>query len=95
MGGGLRFKESLLVNSHYTMSLLALYVTPIAAFGCLTLDGADRHWEDPFGWVDKRGHFHVRAHTYAMSPYPVIATSGHAYSIDGRKRNCISLRCFA
>ena len=29
--------------------------------------GDDRHWEDPFLWIDHRG-FHIIAHTYSMSP---------------------------
>ena len=42
-----------------------------------------RHWEDPFLWIDARGHFHVLSHTWSALPYPSNAISGHAFSIDG------------
>lgn len=43
----------------------------------------DRHWEDPFLFIDKRDNFHILSHTYSMLPYPSNAISGHAYSPDG------------
>eukprot|EP00937_MAST-01D_sp_MAST-1D-sp2_P006230 g6230.t1 len=42
-----------------------------------------RHWEDPFLWIDARGHFHVLSHTWSALAYPSNAISGHAFSIDG------------
>lgn len=43
-----------------------------------------KFWEDPFLWVDGRGHWHVLMHTY--SPHQmedVDYISGHIYSVDG------------
>ena len=44
---------------------------------------AARTWEDPFLWIDARGHFHVLSHTWSALPYPSNAISGHAFSADG------------
>ena len=41
-----------------------------------------RHWEDPYLFINTRG-FHILAHTYSMAPFPSIATSGYAFSVDG------------
>ena len=43
-------------------------------------------WEDPFLFVDRRGHFHVLAHVYTTRPFNrsvELAVSGHAFSLDG------------
>ena len=42
-----------------------------------------RYWEDPFLWVDKRGHFHVLSHTYVNEVWPKQSISGHGFSTDG------------
>jgi len=44
-----------------------------------------RSWEDPFLYFDKRGNWHLLAHTYTQETYgqggnPV---SGHGFSTDG------------
>jgi hypothetical protein len=44
---------------------------------------AARTWEDPFLWIDARGHFHVLSHTWSALPYPSNAISAHAFSADG------------
>ena len=40
-------------------------------------------WEDPFLWVDRRGHFHVLAHIWAHTLWPDNPISGHGFSVDG------------
>lgn len=40
-------------------------------------------WEDPFLWIDQRGHWHLVCHTIPRGhPYNNIV-SGHAFSTDG------------
>eukprot|EP00041_Stephanoeca_diplocostata_P019148 m.407417 g.407417 ORF g.407417 m.407417 type:complete len:286 (+) comp21225_c0_seq8:253-1110(+) len=48
-------------------------------------DDPDRHWEDPFLWIDWRGNFHVLYHVYCLLPYRYgkECYSGHAFSNDG------------
>jgi len=40
-------------------------------------------WEDPFLWIDRRGHFHILSHVYRSAPYPVNPIAGHAFSEQG------------
>jgi hypothetical protein len=44
-------------------------------------------WEDPFLFVDRRGHFHLLAHVWTSQPYVsssvALPISGHAFSEDG------------
>ena len=35
-------------------------------------------------YVDRRGHWHVLAHTYVDAAYPAMSISGHGFSRDGR-----------
>ena len=44
-------------------------------------------WEDPYLWFDVRGNWHILAHAYTQSTYPVAGNkiSGHGFSKDGIK----------
>lgn len=47
------------------------------------IDNVTRHWEDPFLWIDRRGHWHLLSHTWTPEAPPVNSISGHAFSRDG------------
>ena len=42
-----------------------------------------RSWEDPYIWVDARGHWHLLAHTYTDDVFPKLSYAGHGFSVDG------------
>jgi hypothetical protein len=44
----------------------------------------EAHWEDPFFWIDRRGHAHMIAHVY-ITPDFREPISGHAFSVDGHR----------
>ena len=37
----------------------------------------------PFMWIDRRGSFHILAHTWFSGAWPLMTISGHAFSRDG------------
>lgn len=46
----------------------------------------ERHWEDPFLYIDSRGRWHLLAHTYSTElSTQASVISGHAFSEDGSR----------
>jgi hypothetical protein len=47
--------------------------------------GTPRQWEDPTLWFDRRGHWHIVFHVYALEPFHAHREryAGHGYSRDG------------
>lgn len=49
--------------------------------------GTPTHWEDPTLWFDRRGHWHILFHVYALEPFHAHEEryGGHAFSRDGMR----------
>jgi hypothetical protein len=58
--------------------------------GTSTVPGVNRVWEDPYIYQDKRGYWHLLAHTYTTAPFAstkINYVSGHGFSHDGLSWN--------
>ena len=60
-------------------------VLPLIGVPPLNLRGCAMRGCSPFLWMDRRGSFHILAHTWYSGAWPLMTISGHAFSRDGLK----------